>query len=249
MRSKLNICIYSWLFLLCHGSVISQEVQSDNDLIILSHKPLRYGVILFIEMDNFKSSFSNFKNELDSFNIDFMNESGNTESFELAGYYNRIYGGISFGYGDFDNEDHDSLDLEFKTRRYSIRTGYNLFNNKRIMVTPEIAIIWNKYQLKNFDKDRKIVLTKYLSERDLDIRMHQVTMFAGIKLSYKIYSKNKNSSDYYTLGLHGGYNLKLHNKPLIYSRGNRLVSESDITISNFNIGIHLSFNLEFLIYE
>ena len=176
--------------------------------------------------------------------MDLMNNSSGIFSAELAGTYKRFYAGFNWGFADDSNYRHDSLDIEFKTRQYGLHFGYNLLNTYRLLLTPKVAIKWNRYRLLNNDKENSIPFEQYVDERNLDIRFNQLTGFVGFNLSYKMYEFNLLATDYWTFGVYGGYAFKLHDKPWIYSRGNRLTSSGKIGVENYNLGIHVSFNFE-----
>ncbi|MBK6965848.1 MAG: hypothetical protein IPH20_18455 [Bacteroidales bacterium] len=204
----------------------------------------KFGFITFLQVDFIFNDFNDFKPLLKDYNVDLMNKSNGIFSAELAGLYKGYYMGLSFGCANDGVYDHDSLDIEFNTTQYGLHFGYNLVNTKRLLITPKVAIKWNRYRLLNNDKDKSLPMEQYVSERDLDIRFNQITGFAGLNLSYKIYRFNLLPTDYWTFGIYGGYAFKLHDKPWIYSRGNRLASNGKIAIENYNIGIHFSFNID-----
>lgn len=205
---------------------------------------LKYGFISFLQVDFIHNDFRDFRLLLKDYNIDLMNKSSGIFSVEFAGTYKRYYAGFNFGWAYNGDYKHDSLDIEFNKTQYGLHFGYNLLYTKRLLLTPKVAIKWNRYRLLNNDKDKSITIEQYVSSRDLDLRFNQVTGFVGFNLSYKIYNYNLLPTDYWTFGIYGGYAFKLHDKPWIYSRGNRLTSNGKIGIENYNIGIHFSFNID-----
>jgi hypothetical protein len=208
------------------------------------HRELKYGFISLLQVDFILNDFSDFEPLLKDYNVDLMNNSSGIFSMELAGTYKRYYAGINFGYADDGDFRHDSLDIEFNTRQYGLHLGYNLLNTKRLLLTPKVALKWNRYRLLNNDKANSIPMEQYVEERDLDLRFNQMTGFAGLSLSYKMYEFNILATDYWTFGIYGGYAFKLHAKPWIYSRANRLTSSGKIGIDNYNFGVHFSFNFD-----
>jgi len=223
--------------------IVMYEDTSFNKMPYPTQK-LKYGMIFFIQVDYIINNFNDFQPLLKDYNIDLMNNSSGIFSMEIAGTYKRYYLGLNFGYADDSNSDHDSLDINFNTNQYGLHFGYNLLSTKRLLFTPKVAIKWNRYRLMNYDKDNKIPIEQYVSERDLDLRFNQVTGFVGFNLSYKMYKYNLFASDYWTFGIYGGYAFKVNDKPWIYSRGNRLTSNGTIGMEKYNIGIHFSFNFE-----
>jgi len=225
------------------------DTLSDKYIYIENHdtfpkRKLKFGLIEFIQVDFIFNDFGYFRSLLKDYNVDLMNKSNGIFSVEIAGTYKRYYTGFNFGWANDGVYDHDSLDIEFNTTQYGLHFGYNLLNTKRLLLTPKVAIKWNRYRLLNNEKDKSIPIEQYVSERDLDLRFNQMTGFVGFNLSYKIYNFNLLPTDYWTFGIYGGYAFKLHDNPWIYSRGNRLTSSGKIGVENYNIGIHFSFNFE-----
>lgn len=208
----------------------------------ISHPhPREFGVILFLKADFLPKDFSEFKPLLNDYNVDLMNLSSGFFSFEFAGTYKSYYAGLNWGYSHSRDYKHDSLDIKFNSNQYGLHFGYNLINSTRFIVTPKVAVAWNRHRLTNNDKDRKIPIEQYVAERDIDIRFNQLTGFAGLSLSYKIYN-NILSGDYWTVGIYGGYSFKMNDNPWIYSKGNRLISDSKINMKNYNLGFYWAFH-------
>lgn len=212
--------------------------------IIYPRVPLKYGFISFLQVDFIFNDFTDFKPLLTDYNIDLMNISSGILSFELAGTYKRFYTGLNYGFADDGFYEHDSLEIIFNTNQFGFHFGYNLLNTKRILFTPKVAIKWNRYRLLNYDKHNRIPIEQYVEDRDLDIRFNQITGFVGFNLSYKIYKYNLFPTDYWTVGVYGGYAFKLNEKPWMYSHGNRLTSIGKIGMKNYNIGVNFSFNFD-----
>lgn len=204
-----------------------------------------WGFTGLFQFDMIKNDFGQFLTQLGDYNIDLMNKAHAIEGWELAATYNRYQAGLIYGLTYSDNYNHDSLDIEFNTTQFGLSLGYKIIDNKRLVLTPKIALKWYRFRLINSDKDKRITLNQYLTERDLDIRFNQTTGFIGTSLSYKIYKYNYLiASDYWTIGFYGGYILKLNDYPWIYSHRNRLKSENKIDMSNFNFGLAISFNID-----
>lgn len=209
-----------------------------------SKQRLKFGFILFLQADFIFNDFEDFRSVLKDYNVDLMNKSRGIFSVEMAGTYKSYYAGLNIGWASIGNYRHDSLDIEFNTAQYGLHFGYNLLNSKRILFTPKVAVKWNRYRLLNNDKESRIPIEQYVSERDIDLRFNQITGFIGFNLSYKIKNFNVLSTEYWTVGVYGGYAFKLNDNPWIYSRGNRLTSSRKISVENYNLGIHFSFNID-----
>ncbi len=215
----------------------SENVSHDTD------QSVHYwGFTALFQVDMIKNDFGEFSSLLGEYNTDLMNNSGAVYSWECALTYNRFHYGFTFGIQNLPTENHDSLELECNTTLYGLSLGYKIVNSKRLIVMPECGVKWYRYRLLNYPDTRKIPLNQYLTERDLDMRFNQTTGFIGLNLAYKIYFNTYPFSNYYTIGLYGGYIFKLNNKPWIYSRRNRLKSNHNIDMYPLNLGIFMSFH-------
>lgn len=205
-----------------------------------------WGYTSFFQIDGLKNDFSQFLEPLGDYNISFMNKTYTLSTFEFAATYNRYQMGLVYGTDSKYSEGNagDSLDTELNSKLFGLSFGYKLIDSKRIVLMPGLALKWYRYRLINSDTDRKISLDKYMSDRDLDIRFNQCALFLGSSLGYKIYNDFLFAGDYWTIGFYGGYLFKLNENPWIYSKKNRLVSDSKIDMSKLNAGIRISFNLD-----
>ncbi len=204
----------------------------------------KFGFVSAIQIDVTHIGFSEFEPLFGTDNIDLMNKPIGALSIEVGTTYKRYYAGFNFGFSTARNYEPDSLDIKFNTTQYGLHFAYNLINSRRFLITPKVAIKWNRYRLINSDKDRQIPIEQYISDRDLDVRWNQLTGFVGLNLSYKLYENNFLSTDFWTVGIYGGYYFRLTDKPWIYSKCNRLISDSKIHPKKFNIGLYFSFHFE-----
>jgi hypothetical protein len=206
--------------------------------------PHKFGFISFIKVDYLPVDFGSFQEVLDDYNITAINRADLTMNVEMGGIYKRYYFGLDFGCAFYEDSKNDSLNVEFGVTQYGVNFGYNVINSKRFLVIPKLNFAWNRYHLINNAKERKIPIEQYVSDRDLDIRFNQLTGFAGLSISYKLYNHNILSSQYMTIGIYGGYLFKINDNPWIYSRRNRLVTKEKIKIEKYNIGFFYSFNID-----
>lgn len=209
-----------------------------------NEREIKFGSIIFESLDLIYIDFSDFESILGSYNIENMNRSGSVFTSEIAGTYKRYYLGISFGYNHADYHKHDSLDIEINTTQTGLHFGYNLIDSKRFLITPKVALKWNRYRLMNSDNEDKIPIEQYMNERELDLRFNQLTGFVGLNLSVKLYQFNIEHTDYWAIGLYGGYLFKLNNNPYVYSSKNRLTTNREIGIKDYNFGIYISYNFD-----
>lgn len=227
--------------------IMEEDIENlDEDLLFNNpypSTPTQFGFISYIKVDYVPTDFTNFTGVLSDYNIAVMNRADGKINFELGGVYKRYYLGLSFGYVAMVDEEHDTLDIEFNCNQYGLNFGFNLVNSKRFLIQPKANIAWNRYRLINSDKKRKINLEQYVTNRDLDIRFNQLTGFLGLNFAYKMYNNNL-MSDYWTIGIYGGYLYRINCKPWIYSKRNRLESDGKIKIDRYNLGIYFSFNID-----
>jgi len=226
---------------------ISKPIQINSKLSedsYESERKMKFGAIFFESLDIINVDFSDFESILGDYNIENMNKSGGVFTTEIAGTYKRYYLGISCGYDHDDYNKHDSLDIEFNTTQFGLHIGYNLIDSKRFLITPKVALKWNRYRLINSDNEDKIPVEQYMNERDLDLRFNQFTGFVGLNLSVKLYQFNIEHTDYWAIGFYGGYLFKLNNNPYVYSSKNRLTTNKEIGIKDYNFGFYISYNFD-----
>lgn len=200
------------------------------------------GSAFFLKVDFLFPDFQRYDHLLGDENIVLMNRAGSTITLGLDLIFNKVAYGISFGFALAEDEIDDELSLEFNTSRYGIHMGYHLINSRRLMVEPRFTIQWDRFRLLNYDAEGRIPISNYLDQRDIDLRLNQTYAIAGVNLAYKIYNTGAYSSDYFTVGLYGGYLFKLNENPWLYSRRNRLSGAERIDIEDFMIGVFFAFN-------
>jgi hypothetical protein len=189
--------------------------------------------------------FREFSTSLGSFNTEAMDYYAITGP-ELGVSVHRFYTGFRFGLGNGYSEEHDTLIVDLSNTSFSLNLGYDLINSTRIRITPTISLKLLRLRLQNYRNARKIPLSQYLDERDLELRFNQIVAVAGINIEYLIYNNIfAVSGDYWSLGFSGGYAMKLNRTPWIYSRGNRLITDNEIGLKHFTFGISVSFYTKF----
>ncbi len=137
--------------------------------------------------------------------------------------------------------EHDSLAIDLNNTLYKLILGYDVVNSSRIRMTPVLSVNWLKFRLQNYPDERRVPLENYLADREIDLRFNQVVAMAGLNLEYKFYSGINGMSDYWSLGIYGGYAVKLNRKPWIRSDGNRITTDNEIRLKPFTAGISVSF--------
>ncbi len=194
-----------------------------------------------LSLDALFTDFSEFSSSIGSFNTDAMDYFAVTGP-ELGVSVHRFYTGFRLGMGNGYSEEHDTLVVDLSNTSFSLNLGYDLISSPRIRLTPLISLKLLRFRLQNYRNERKIPLTQYLEERDLELRFNQMAAVAGINLEYLIYSDIfPGGGDYWSVGAFGGYAMKLNRTPWIYSRGNRLITSSEIGLKHFTFGLSVSF--------
>jgi len=232
------------------GSTLNMESFEDYgienvDITAKSHFPRFVFIGYFAQADFIFKDFGEFRTALGDSNIDMLNVNLGSITFGLSGIFNRIYAGISFGFTNYFADISDSLSIDLEYSKYGLHFGYNLVYSPRFIITPKIAIKWNRHRLINSAYDRRIPLDEYLAVRGLDIRFNQLTGFAGLRLAYKMYNPNFLGRGYWTAGVFAGYCFKINDKPWIFSKGNRLTTDYKIHVKNLNFGLSFSINLSY----
>lgn len=193
-----------------------------------------------LSFDFILTDFSEFSGLLGTYNtevMEFVTVSGPEIGVSFPPFYTGL--GVGFGYGYED--DHDSLVINLNNTCYKLNLGYDLVNSQRIRMTPMLSLRWLRYRLQNYPDERKVPLESYLQEREIDLRFNQTVAVACVSLEYKMYNGNMGISDYWSVGIYGGYAVKLNQTPWIRSDGSRITTDKAIELNPFTFGISLSF--------
>lgn len=186
------------------------------------------------------SDFAEFTSELGAYNTDLM-DYFSVIGPELGASVSRIYFGFGLGMGYNYKDDHDTLVIDLKNTSYRLILGYDLVSTRRLRVTPHLSARWLRYRLMNYPAERKISLTNYLSERDIDIRFNQAIAVAGLNIEFIMDSSAPGRGDYWSIGAEGGYAVKLNRTPWVYSKGNRLMTDREIGLNHLAVGLGISY--------
>jgi hypothetical protein len=193
-----------------------------------------------LTMDAFFTDFTEFTLYIGPYNTDLMTFFS-VVGPELGASFSRVYFGIGIGMGYGNKDDNDTLAIDINNAAYKLSLGYDLISSRRIRLTPTISARWLRWRLQNYPGERKIPLTTYLSERDIDLRFNQAVAVAGLNLEYLMYSGTAGKGDYWSVGLSGGYAIKINQTPWVYSRGNRLTTDRQINLDPLTISLSISY--------
>ncbi len=191
---------------------------------------------LSVGFNGFAMDFSEFEHLLGSDNMDLIDGAAITLDLGIGGSVNRHYYKFSLGLMALE----DSIGgIEYNTTKYKIDYGYNIIDRTHFALRPLASVNWYRFRLLNYDPENEIPLTDYLSERDLDLRINQITGNLGGEMEFKF---NENNGNYYSLILYGAYHFKINQNPWIYSRRNKLKTSANYEVSPLAIGATFSFN-------
>jgi hypothetical protein len=193
-----------------------------------------------VNIDALSTDFSQFSSSIGSYNTDIMDKF-RVIGPELGVSFSRIYAGIGLGFGYGRKHDYDSLVLDQNNTAYYINFGYDVIRATRLRLTPLLSIRWLRSKLLNYANEEKIPLSQYLDERDLDLRFNQTIAVAGINLECLMYNDAYVNGEYWSIGLFGGYAMKLNQEPWMYSKGTHITADGEIGLDHFTFGMNLSF--------
>jgi hypothetical protein len=193
-----------------------------------------------VNLDALSTDFSQFAPSIGSYNTDIMDKF-RVIGPELGVSFSKIYAGIGVGFGYGRKHDYDSLVLDQNNTSYYINFGYDVIKATRLRVTPLLSVRWLRSKLLNYANEKQIPMSQYLDERDLDLRFNQTIAVAGINLECLMYNEAYVNGEYWSIGLFGGYAMKLNQQPWMYSKGNRLTADGEIGLDHFTFGMNLSF--------
>jgi len=193
-----------------------------------------------LTMDAVFSDFEEFTPALGSHNTDLMKYFA-VIGPELGASFSGVYFGLGIGMGYSYQDDLDTISVDLNNTLYNLSIGYDLVSSGRIRITPLLSARWLRYRLLNYPGDRKISLTRYLDERDIDLRFNQTIAVAGLNMEYLMYKGMQGRGDYWSFGIAGGYAVKLNRNPWVWSRGNRVMTDNSIGLNPLTFSLTVSY--------
>ena len=212
--------------------VFADDEQDNSVASVIVRSALSFDLIF--------TDFSEFAGLLGTHNTEAMDYFSVTGP-EIGASFPRFFAGFGIGMGYSYEDDEDTLIIDLNNTSCKLSLGYDIISTYRIRMTPLLSVRWLKYRLRNYPGERRISLENYLVEGETDLRFHQTVAVAGLSLEYLIHSGQKVKGDYWSVGLYGGYAVKLNRKPWVRSGGNRITTDSVISLRPFTAGISVAF--------
>jgi hypothetical protein len=132
---------------------------------------------------------------------------------EIGASFPRFYTGFGVGMGYSYRDNQDTVAVDLNNTQYKLSFGYDIISSHRVRMTPMVSLRWLKYRLRNYSADKKVPLEEYLRDKEIDLRFSQIIATAGLNLEYIMYAGQAERSDYWSLGIFGGYAAKLNKSP------------------------------------
>ena len=229
--------------------VINSDIFAEDDIVVIGGKPIRVDCcqpqhfpvfeIKFFEVSVDWLNFSDFENILGKEIIDFTQPITATINFGFGYFYKGFNGMFKFGFMNADNQSNKNRNTNIKFNRtmLELRFGYRIINTRKFFISPDLALKYYRFRLINWDEDGRILLEDYVSNRDLDIRFHQLAGYSGLSFAYKLPTPYYSMKNPLYVILSGGYNLKLNDKPWITSAGSKIATNNKLDVTyGFSLG-------------
>ncbi len=178
-----------------------------------------YDLNVFVEYH--PVSFNSYRNQLQEFNIDMLNSAGFFFGINFNYHYRNHIIGIDLGFAKETDDYRDSLHLGLNGLMTGLTYGYTIINREKWEFSPMVSARWFRYRLMNSNIDYDLDLITHLEDRDLDLRFNQAVGSLGGKINFKL-PHYQDGIHHVNLTVYGGYQFKLHQKTLLFSRRNRL---------------------------
>lgn len=207
-----------------------EKEQRTNDL--------HYGLLIDVNPVFFRS----FQNIVGLDNRKLLDQSAFNFGLEGGITYNQWQISLQLGFMKQYNNDLDTLHLSVGTIFSSLDLGYKIIDGESIYVIPKVGVRWHRYRLLNSNKEYEIDIHRHLEDRDLDLRFNQGLGYLGLRVGYKIYDPfyaNRYFTNY-SVGIYAAHSFKLHDRPGVYSRRNRLRTEGRLNFDQFFVGIYFN---------
>ncbi len=215
--------------------------EPEPDLEYLDHLvESKFGV----SVDVLNVDFDAFEEEIEPFNSNFISSFNRKTVFEYGWTFpSKINFALQYGWGRKREIARDTVQLDLRRQQYGFTFGYNLVNEQKLRVAPKVGARMYHFLLLNYNDDNKIPLTQYLTERDLQLTVNQPIVFAGIDVLYLLRNKYapKNTS-FFSFGGYAGYAQRITSSPWLRGVGNRLDTDRELAIEDFNFGFAISYH-------
>ncbi len=177
----------------------------------------------FVEKDLFRDLFS-------SPSVPIVDVEGQGFLIGMNLAVDKMFYGVSYSFSMIDKVKNDSLGLESKLRQNSLsaRVGYNLINSENIILSSYIG--FRSFRFKHLTRPIKknIDINDYLEDPIIDLRVTEFKSIAGLNISF-FYPP-------FSYSLYGEYLLKMHNDPIVRTKGRWVDADLTSPVGNWLIG-------------
>lgn len=201
--------------------------------------------------ENHKVNFDEFSNTIGIPNVNYLNQSAFYLSVHGMMRKDRFNYFFTAGFGGgVSSTLNDTVKQRSQNSYLGLGVGYDIIKNPRFNLIPRVGLRWFRIRLVNINNQNKLPLNQYLIEKEIDLRFHTLSGFAGMNFNYNIFTINQHKEknifiNSMSIGIYGGYQFDLLPKTLLFnSIGNRMTHEANFKVSSpvfgFNIGIGFS---------
>lgn len=147
---------------------------------------------------------------------------------------NWMYTNLSYSYLFNEEAVKDSLISKLNQNSVAIRFGYNLIAKQKVVLSPYIGLRYTAFSHKTSLKWKNITLEEYMSVRTIDLRVSQFSGEIGINSTFL-------ASERWSFGFYASYMFDFSSRPIIRTKGNRIIHDAGNPVDNFVFGLGLGF--------
>lgn len=171
----------------------------------------------------------------------------------LGFMYNRLYSSFRYSYSIADNEKKkDTLKSVLRQSSFSLTFGYNVFRKKyewetfakkdsavqrksfAFVITPYVGIKVFRFRHITSYVSKNITLDQYLNFPGYDLRVIQFTCPVGVNATFLL-------NNWFSFGFYSSYLFHLHEYPIIKATQDRIKTNINGPVKNFNFGMGCGF--------
>jgi len=166
-------------------------------------------------------------------------------AFELIYLHNRVFTRLSSGlfHSAVDSTLPQTDIWKTKYNQYfgGVAGGYNLVARKFFTLSPYLEFRFYRYRHVTYYEINEVTLDTYITFREIDVRLWQFTMNAGINVLMGFGP--------FTLGFYMSYSQNIHKRPLMYTKQNRITTVKKSPFDNLNYGVGIGFGVNKVKYK